>query len=120
MPLASIILACLLAFVATGSACCCAVEPASDAGSCCGGGPAEESSWDRHCGCAEHSPGELPAPDLLPALAGGPPDLSAVPAPRAAFRHARAAVEAGPRWTPARPWHAPPAERRARLVRRTL
>jgi len=120
MQLASIILACLLAFVATSPACCCAVEPAAAESSCCGGGAADGISLDRDCGCADEAPGEVPAPDLLPAVAGGPPDLSAEVTPRPALRRSRAGDFARPRWRPSCPWHAPPSERRARLVRRTL
>jgi hypothetical protein len=120
MSLASIILACLLALVASSPACCCAVEPAAAESSCCGGEPVVGTVLDLDCGCADEAPAEVPAPDLLPAVAGGPPDLSAEASPRSALRCPRAGDFARPRWRPSCPWHAPPAERRARLVRRTL
>ncbi|TAE77983.1 MAG: hypothetical protein EAZ65_03815 [Verrucomicrobia bacterium] len=120
MPLAPILLALLLVFVTDSRACCCDAAPTVVADSCCGAPGGDEPSFDHHCPCAQESPADFPQTDLLPIRTDTPPDLSAPSSLQSFARQTESARAARPRWIPSSPWHAPPSERRALLVRRTL
>ena len=115
----SAILACLLALVVASPLCCCAAKSVAveEPACCCGGGDGPGAPKPEHrCPCASDDPREIPDPALIPppgsgaSLEGLPPvELLAIPG-------FAVASQERPRWMPSRPWHAPPAERRARLM----
>jgi hypothetical protein len=118
----SAILACLLALLVASPLCCCAAEAAEEREApCCCGDPAGENEKEpcHGCLCASDDPREIPDPAVVPPQGLGI-SLEAPPASVADLPRIRSMDLARPRWTPASPWHAPPAERRARLVSRLL
>jgi hypothetical protein len=118
----SAILACLLALLVTSPLCCCAAEAAGEREApCCCGDPAGENEKEpcHGCLCASDDPREIPDPAVVPPQGLGI-SLEAPPASVADLGRLPSVELARPRWTPASPWHAPPAERRARLVSRLL
>jgi hypothetical protein len=121
MSLLASILACLLALLAASPACCGPAVAVEVACCCCSGGDSPDEPADGHrCPCVADDPADAPEPAVLPPPGGGG---AAVPAPAAttvAVPWFHPGNDVRPRWTPARPWHAPPSERRARLVLRTL
>lgn len=113
---------CLLAFLVASPLCCCAgeaVKKEEKHSCCCGGGEKEKKSPDHDCQCASDDPREMPDP-LVPANPGHGVSLTL----QAACIWLPVAPETDaslrPRWQPSVPWHAPPGERRALLVSRTL
>ena len=112
---------CLLALLVASPLCCCAgelVKQESTDSCCCGGEGKEKQSPDHACLCANDDPREmpdvaLPNPGTGVALALQPASVWLPVAPESG-------ESLRPRWQPSIPWHAPPGERRARLVSRTL
>jgi hypothetical protein len=118
----SAILTCLLALLVASPLCCCAAERLQDQPSCCCGGDESPENQEpcHRCLCASDDPREVPDPDLVPPPLSGAP-LTCPPASTVTdFSGIAAADLHRPRWMPCLPWHAPPAERRARLVSRLL
>ena len=116
----SALFACLLALVVASPLCCCAGQALQEReSSCCCAGDSGGDEPCHRCPCASDDPREIPDPLVLPQTAGA---FSACPPPAAGLVTGPLAVPATerPRWTPSLPWHAPPAERRARLVSRLL
>lgn len=121
MSLLASILAYLLALLAVSPACC-GPAGAAEAACCCGsGGDSPDAPADCHrCPCVADEPADAPEPAVLPPPGGGGAMVPAPAATTAPVTRFRPENGDRPRWTPSRPWHAPPAERRARLVLRTL
>jgi hypothetical protein len=117
----SAILACLLALLVASPLCCCAVETMKEReASCCCGDPSGDDEPCHHCPCASDDPREIPDPLVIPPQGLGK-SLECLPVvPVVGMRGIASREVERPRWTPSLPWHAPPAERRARLVSRTL
>lgn len=118
----SAILACLLALVVASPLCCCAAEGMKAPESCCcGGGESPENQDPGHrCLCASDDPREIPDSAVVPPQGLGN-SLGCPPAsPVMAFPGNASAGPDRPRWTPSLPWHAPPAQRRARLMSRLI
>jgi hypothetical protein len=118
----STFLICLLALLVASPLCCCAAERLQDQASCCcGGDDFPENEKPCHgCHCASENPRELPDPDLAPVPWSGA-SLTCPPASTVTDFFGIAGADLhGPRWMPCLPWHAPPAERRARLMSRLL
>jgi hypothetical protein len=116
------IFTCLLALLVASPLCCCAGEVAKqEEGSCCccGEGKKEKKSPDHQCLCATDDPREAPDP-VLPHPGQGGVSLALQPA--CVWLPVTVETDASlrPRWQPSVPWHAPPGERRALLVSRTL
>ncbi|WP_035610407.1 hypothetical protein [Haloferula sp. BvORR071] len=116
------IFTCLLALLVASPLCCCAGEVAKQAESssscCCGSGKKKEQKHD-DCSCATNKEPREKAPDaVLPAL----PVVALAPQPAELWLPVvlQGDLELRPEWVPAIPWHAPPAQRRAMLVSRTL
>lgn len=115
------IFTCLLAFLVASPLCCCAAEltKKEEMGSCCCRGEGKEKkSPDHQCLCATDDPREMPDP-ILPHPGQGV-TLALQPACIWLPVVAEKAANLRPRWQPSVPWHAPPGERRALLVSRTL
>ena len=116
-------LACLLALMVASPLCCCAAKSVAveeSACCCCGGDGPEEQQPEHRCPCASDDPREIPDPALIPPQGSGF-SLEGLPAaPALAFPGFASAAQERPRWMPSRPWHAPPGERRARLMSRLL
>jgi hypothetical protein len=117
----SAILACLLALLVASPLCCCAVEATKDREvSCCCGDPSGDKDPCHGCLCASDDPRGIPEPLVVPPQGLGH-SLEGPPAAAATGSAWFSSVaREQPRWLPAMPWHAPPAERRARLVSRLL
>ena len=117
----SALFACLLALVVASPLCCCAGQAIKDRepSSCCCGDAGGDDEPCHRCPCASDDPREIPDPLVLPQGAGA---IFGCPPPAAGVEtgHLPAPGYERPRWTPSPPWHAPPAERRARLVSRLL
>ena len=118
------ILTCLLALLIASPLCCCAAEQTAakeekKSCCCCGGEDDGKQAPDHRCACASDDPRESPDP-LLPAPPAGTNALSLEPACIWLPVALQSDIELRPVWTPAVPWHAPPARRRALLVSRTL
>jgi len=118
----SAILACLLALVVASPLCCCAAKSAGveEASCCCGGDGPEEQKPEHRCPCASDDPREIPDPARIPPQGSGLSLEGPPPSPAFGFPAFAAAAPERPRWMPSRPWHAPPAERRARLMSRLI
>lgn len=118
------IFTCLLALLVASPLCCCAGEAfqVKQAKSCCCCGDAKEkkkTSPGEACLCKTQEPRE--APDaVLPPQPGTGIVIACPPASEWLPLALESTLEFQPRWQPAVPWHAPPAERRALLVSRTL
>lgn len=117
----SAILACLLALLVASPLCCCAGQAVEEQeATCCCGDPSGEKEPCHRCLCASDDPREIPDPAVVPPTGLGM-SLAVPPASSVAeLARITPVALARPRWTPASPWHAPPAERRARLVSRLL
>jgi len=119
------IFTCLLALLVASPLCCCAGEVVKQElakekhSGCCGGEGKDKNSPDHDCHCATDDPREMPDP-LLPA--NPPVTLNLALEPASTWLPVAAETDANlrPRWQPSIPWHAPPGERRALLVSRTL
>jgi hypothetical protein len=111
----------LLALLVASPLCCCEAQALeAPEHSCCCGDPSGEKEPCHRCLCASDDPREIPDPAVVPPQGLGI-SLAAPPASSAAeFARTSPVALEHPRWTPAPPWHAPPAERRARLVSRLL
>lgn len=120
----SAILACLLALLVASPLCCCAAKPVAVVESskcCCGGGEGPEDQKPEHrCPCASDDPREIPDPALIPPQGSGLSLEGLTPTRVLPFPGSAATAPERPRWMPALPWHAPPAERRARLMSRLI
>lgn len=119
----STILACLLALVVASPLCCCAMNSVAveeTSCCCCGGDGPDEQKPEHHCPCASDDPREIPDPALIPPQGSGLSLEGVPPCPELAVPAFAAVVIERPRWMPSLPWHAPPAERRARLMSRLI
>ena len=119
----SAIFACLLALVVASPLCCCAAQPVAveEASCCCCGGDGPEGQKPEHRRpCASDDPREIPDPVLIPPQGSGLSLEGPPPSPAFGFPAFAAAAPEHPRWMPSLPWHAPPAERRARLMSRLI
>lgn len=122
---ATTIFTCLLALLVASPLCCCAGEAfqAKQTKSCCCCGDTKEqkkkNTPGEACLCNTQEPRE--APDaVLPPQPGAGVAIICPPASEWLPLALESTLEFQPRWQPAVPWHAPPAERRALLVSRTL
>ena len=116
------IFTCLLALLVASPLCCCAgevVKSGEKQSCCCGSSETEKNVPDHECHCAAGDPREMPDP-LLPVNSGHGPGLALQPASLWLPLAAETDADLRPRWLPSVPWHAPPGERRALLVSRTL
>lgn len=117
------ILTCLLALLVASPLCCCAAEklaPQEDSCCCCAGGKEKDKKAPHAaCLCAKDSPRELPDVAIPPhpengiALACQPASVWLPVSPESG-------ADLRPVWVPSVPWHAPPSQKRALLVSRTL
>lgn len=123
MTCLSAILACMLALVVASPLCCCAAgQVAAGESSCCGGVADASGEQDNghHCPCASEDPREIPGPALNRSKGPGPFAAAPLALPDPVAATFAAAPRVLPNRAPAVPWHAPPAERRARLMIRLI
>ena len=118
------ILTCLLALLVASPLCCCAAEQIQakqekKSCCCCGGEDDGKQKPDHTCACASDDPREAPDP-LLPAPPAAANVLSLEPASIWLPLALQSELDLRPKWVPSIPWHAPPSQRRALLVSRTL
>ena len=125
MPRLASILTCLLALLVASPLCCCAAESLQakqekKSCCCCGGEDDGKQKPDHSCACASDEPRE--APDDLPLIppGGAAHALSLEPACIWLPLVLQSDADLRPGWVPSIPWHAPPSQRRALLVSRTL
>ncbi len=118
------IFTCLLALLVASPLCCCAAESLQakqekNSCCCCGGEEDGKQKPDHTCACASDDPRELPDP-LLPPPPVAANALSLEPACIWLPLVLQSDADLRPEWVPSIPWHAPPSQRRAVLVSRTL
>lgn len=111
------IFTCLLALLVASPLCCCAAAKTIVAEeSCCCSGGGKEKKHDA-CACPTQEPRETPDVVL-------PPHQDLTLSTEAAGFWMPVVLESDldlrPEWVPSIPWHAPPSQRRALLVSRTL
>jgi hypothetical protein len=118
------ILTCFLALLVASPLCCCAAEQLqakqeNQSCCCCGGDDDNKQKPDHTCACASDDPREAPDAPLIPPPANGI-TLSLEPASIWLPLALQSDLDLRPEWVPSIPWHAPPSQRRALLVSRTL
>ena len=118
------IFTCLLALLVASPLCCCAAEQMQartekESDCCCCGGEEDKEKPDHDCACASNDPREAPDAPLIPP-SGPANSLSLEPASIWLPLALQSDADLRPEWVPSIPWHAPPSQRRALLVSRTL
>jgi hypothetical protein len=117
------IFTCLLALLVASPLCCCAAEQmraqTEKKSCCCCGGEDDKQKPDHDCACASNDPREAPDAPLIPPP-GPANSLSLEPASIWLPLALQSDADLRPEWVPSIPWHAPPSQRRALLVSRTL